>query len=1100
MDVGGWLHDLGLARYEEAFRDNAISAEVLPQLTAEDLKDIGVTSVGDRRILLDAIAALRPAKTADTEQATRKQLTPAIEPEGEQRQVTVLFADLVGYTALSNELNPEELHALLGRFFEHVDRAVHDYGGYVDKHIGDCVMAIFGAPVAHGNDAERAVRAALAIRDSMAELSANVGRPLFVHTGVAGGRVVASTTGSALHREYTVTGESVNVSARLAAAAPAGEILISEAVQRALADRVDCSEAETLTVKGLGMPLRAWRLRGLRSPAPDSRVFVGRRTEVRHFEAVLAACRETAHGGAIYVRGEAGIGKTRLVEQFRRAAGEAGFACHTGLVLDFGAGTGRDAIRALVRSLLGLDIASEEKSAQGAAAAAVSSGLVPEQLAVFLNDLLDLPQPTQLRSLYDAMDQPMRDQGKRTTVAELVQRSSMSKPLLLTLEDLHWADQATLAHAAELVAAVAECPAVLVMTSRIEGDPLDFKWRSQTRGAPLMTIDLGPLRREEALALAGTFVEGDERLVLAYVERSGGHPLFLEQLLRSAEEIDVGDLPASLHSVVLARMDALEHAEKRALQSASVLGQRFSLEALRAFIANPHYDCSGLIRHHLVRPEGEDFLFAHALIQQGVYESLLSGRRRDLHKAAANWFADRDLVLRAEHLDRAGDADAPRAYLAAARLQAGAYRNERSLQLVDRGLALADDPADVHELTCLRGDLLHDLGAITEAIGAYERALTTAGDDPGRCRAWIGLAAGMRILDRYEEAFEALEKAEAIATPHGLVAELSRIHHLRGNLYFPLGDLEACLREHMQAVTYAREAGSPELEARALGGLADAEYARGRMVTAHKEFRRCIDLAQSLGLGRVEVANQAMLGLTRMYAGPVQEALGDCLAGIEAAKRVGHQRAELIVRSTYVHCNLEIGESSEVRDQVDRQQELIRRLGARRFEADSLRYLAKAFLAEGQRPAAGTLLREALAISRETGFEYAGAAILGALALTTEDPEERRQALAEGEAALRAGAPSHNHLGFYRDAIEASLNTRDWAGAERYAAALEDYTRSEPFVWAGFFIARGRALAAFGRGDRDPVLMTELRRLRDEGERLGLKPAIPILEAAIAAV
>jgi tetratricopeptide (TPR) repeat protein len=355
----------------------------------------------------------------------------------------------------------------------------------------------------------------------------------------------------------------------------------------------------------------------------------------------------------------------------------------------------------------------------------------------------------------------------------------------------------------------------------------------------------------------------------------------------------------------------------------------------------------------------------------------------------------------------------------------------------------------------------------------------------------------MRILDRYEEAFEALEKAEAIATLHGIVAELSRIHHLRGNLYFPLGDLEACLREHAQAVTYARDAGSAELEARALGGLADAEYARGRMVTAHREFRRSVDLAQSLGLGRVEVANRVMLGITRMYDGPLEPALSDCLAGIEAAKRVGHQRAELLGRSTYVTCGLEMGKLSEARDQIDRQQELIQRLGARRFEANRLTYLAAIHRAQGQRAIAVSRLREGLTISRETGFGFVGAMMLGALALATDDPEERRGALIEGESALRAGAVSHNHFNFYRDAIEAALSIRDWAGAERYASGLEDYTRSEPLVWTDFFIARGRALAAFGRGNRDASLVTELRKLRDEGERLGLKPAIPSLEAAL---
>src|SRR6185369_2956741 len=146
MDVAAWLQDLGLERYVPAFRDNDIDAELLPKLTAEDLIGLGITSVGHRRKLLDAAATLRAGPELGGP------ATPLAETEGEQRQVTVLFADLAGYTALSNELDAEELHALLGRFFERVDWIVEEHGGHIDKHIGDCVMAIFGAPIAHGND------------------------------------------------------------------------------------------------------------------------------------------------------------------------------------------------------------------------------------------------------------------------------------------------------------------------------------------------------------------------------------------------------------------------------------------------------------------------------------------------------------------------------------------------------------------------------------------------------------------------------------------------------------------------------------------------------------------------------------------------------------------------------------------------------------------------------------------------------------------------------------------------------------------------------------------------------------------------------------
>lgn len=213
MDIAAWLKELGLDRYAEAFRENAIDEDVLPELTADDLREIGVGAVGHRRKLLRAIGELRgdaaeggggeaPAGTAVSggePGPAREKLAMA---EGERRQVTVLFCDLSDYTGLSRELGAEEVHALLGRFFDRVDRIVENHGGRIDKHIGDCAMAVFGAPVSHGNDAERAVRAALSTRRAMAALSSELGRSVRVHTGVASGQVVASGTGSASHREY----------------------------------------------------------------------------------------------------------------------------------------------------------------------------------------------------------------------------------------------------------------------------------------------------------------------------------------------------------------------------------------------------------------------------------------------------------------------------------------------------------------------------------------------------------------------------------------------------------------------------------------------------------------------------------------------------------------------------------------------------------------------------------------------------------------------------------------------------------------------------------------------------------------------------------
>src|SRR4051794_40169265 len=1086
VDVAAWLRGLGLEQYVPLFRDNAIDAEVLPELSDADFEKLGIP-LGHRKKLFRAIAALR-ATSAATEPSSSPG-APPLGSTGERRQVTVLFADLTGYTALSRELDAEEVHALLDRFFTAADGIVERLGGRVDKHIGDCVMAVFGAPVAHGNDPERAVRAALAIRDAAVELGRAVGRELAVHVGVAGGGGGASGIGRAARRGEAVPGETVNLASRLTDRAEPGEILISGAVHRALGERLDCLDAGALAVKGLADPVRAWRLHGLRAAGSDRRPFVGRRGELGQLLGALEACREGGCGAAVHLRGEAGIGKTRLVEEFRQEAAGRGFVCHTGLVLDFG-GMGRDAVLAIVRSLLGLaeTDGTDPHATRGAAERALADGLVDTERLVFLNDLLDLPQPAELRSLYDATDGAGRARGRRETVAALVRRASARRPLLLlVVEDLHWADADTLADLAVLAATVPDCPALLVTTSRPQGDPLDRGWR----GAPLLTVDLGPLRRPEALTLAGTLGDPEDPFVLACVERAGGNPLFLGELMRGAEEAGMTGVPASVQSLVLARMDRLASADRSALQAASVLGQRFSPAALRHLTGDGR-DLAPLVRHDFVRPDGEEFLFAHALVRDGVYSSLLKVRRRELHRRAAGWFADRDPVLRAEHLERAEDPAAARGYLAAARAQAAAYRTERALALAERGLTLARERADRFALACLRGELLHDLGSMEPCIEAYEGALATAEGGVERCQALLGLAAGLRIVDRHEEALRLLEQAEGLAVAHGLAPELARLHHLRGNLYFMLGDLAGCREQHERALEQARRAGSPELEARALSGLGDVAYAEGRMVTALACFRHCVGLAGAHGLGRVQVANQGMVPWARYYTNDPRSMLEDALEAVEGAVRVGHLRAEVIARDAACTALYDAGELERAAEHLARAHELARHLRARRLEAEVLLFRAQVELARGRHREALASLREGLAISRETGMDYVGPALLGALAAATDDADERSRALAEGEELLRRGSLSHNHLWFYRDAIEAALRAGDWNGAERFASALEDYTQGEALPWADFLVARARALAGLGRDGRDEGARRTLRRLRDEAERAGMRTAAAI--------
>ncbi len=277
-----------------------------------------------------------------------------VDPGGDRRPVTVLFCDLVGYTRLSSVLDAEDVHAMLERFFALVDATVDRFGGTIDKHIGDAAMALFGAPLARGNDAERAVRAALEIQASVPKLASGLPSALAVHIGMATGEVIASSVGSQHHRGYTVTGEAANIAARLLEKAVSGETLVSDDVYQATNHVVSYQPLGPLALKGVRHSVEAWRPTGIRSSAPETHALVGRRSELGQFRAVLDACVNGATGTAVLIRGEAGIGKTRLMDELQSIAAASGMSCTAGFVLDFGTTRGHGAVRTVVAGLLGL--------------------------------------------------------------------------------------------------------------------------------------------------------------------------------------------------------------------------------------------------------------------------------------------------------------------------------------------------------------------------------------------------------------------------------------------------------------------------------------------------------------------------------------------------------------------------------------------------------------------------------------------------------------------------------------------------------------------------------------------------------------------------
>ncbi|MBO9447451.1 adenylate/guanylate cyclase domain-containing protein [Ruegeria sp. R14_0] len=1098
LDVRTWLEGLGLGEYASAFAENFVDAQVLPHLTEQDIKDIGVTAVGHRRKLLSAIAKLGELSQETTESPRRRpEADKTPQHTSERRQVTVLFADICGFTNLSSSLDSEEVHEFLGAYFEIADGIIGDFGGTVDKHVGDSVMAVFGAPISHGNDAERAVLAALAIQDAMPGISEQVGRSLKAHIGIASGEVVASGVGP--DRHYTVIGDSVNLAARLTDKAKAEEIYISDVVRQALSAMIATTEVGDLSVKGLSNPVSVYSVQGgQNSIEPQSaRPFLGRMAEVQQFRIAMDVCKTANRGQVIQVRGDPGIGKSRLTDEYCRLAGENDFESHRSLILDFGVGQGQDPIRSLVSGLLKLSSEEGLQQRQAAAKTAISNGFVTPGNEVHLNDLLNLPQSPENQALYDAMDNLTRNSGKIGTVVELVLALSARDPMLIVFEDIHWADKLVLKQIAGLGNGVADAPAIIVLTSRIEGDPIDPAWRGSLAGTPFMTLDLGPLSEADAFGMAANFVDTTNQFVRSCVERAAGNPLFLEQLLTSAQEAGDVQVPGSVQSIVQARLDRLSAADKMAIQAASILGQRFTLPSLRHLIGNSDYDCGTLVGHQLIRERGEDFLFAHALVRDGVYSSLLRARRNELHLSAADWFAGKDLPLYAEHLELAGHEDAAQAYLRAAESLQSALRFETAQRLAERGIPLAQNSEVLFRLHCLLGELLRDLGEPEESIDAYQAALIRQSDDTEKCMALLGIAEGMRIVERIDEAMNLVDEAQPIAEESELMEVLMRLHHLRGNLLFPKGDIAGCEAGHQQSIRYAKRIGSTEGEAKGLGGLGDAAYVAGRMRTSHDMLSRCVEISRENGYGRTEVANAAQICHTKIYLLELKEAFEQARRTIDAAHRVGHDRAELNAAAAALFAAVELSDWSSVGEFCEHVMVLGEALGSVRFSQEGMAFKAVYLNAIGRHEEAIASIDQAIAGARELGMAFGGPRMLGHLIRINSDKGAQDQAISEAKEIISRGCVGHNQPFFYRDAIEVMVLRQDWQEVLRYAALLEAFSDQEPLPWSDFYVARARALASHSSQSSTSESTVVLKSIRHQAEGLGLVSSLPAIDQAL---
>jgi class 3 adenylate cyclase/predicted ATPase len=663
MNVGGWLRRLGLEQYEAVFREHKIDDTVLPSLTAEDLKDLGVGFVGDRRRLLDAIAALRaepsaPTPLSDAPLATDK----AAKDTAERRQVTVMFSDLVGSTALSARIDPEDLREVISAYQRCVAETVRRFGGFVARYLGDGVLIYFGYPQAHEDDAERAVRAGLALIDAVATLPA--AEPLQVRIGAATGMVVVGDlVGSGKAQEHDIVGETPNLAARLQAIADPNMVVIAEATRRLLGNLFELRDLGPKELKGIPGPVRTFAAVWERSVEsrfeamhPGSlTALVGRGGELE----LLLRCWTRAKGGegqVVLLSGEAGIGKSRL----------------TVALLEDLAGEPQTRLRYLCSpqhtdSALHPFIAQIERAAGIKSSDAVTQRLdkLEDALATNTKTAITAPLIAALLSIpttgrYLPLKLTPTQQRRQTFAALLDQLESLARkmPVLWIFEDAHWADASSMELIDLAVDRIRHLQVLAIITYRSEFHP---PWDGLSN---VTTLALGRLACSDVEDMIAQVTCGrplSPEVVEQIVAKTDGNPLFVEELTKAVLEdlVQSGEgyrinrpppplaIPTTLRDSLMARLDYLAPVKEIA-QLGAAIGREFSYSLLRVLARCDDATLRNILvqleQAELVFRRGEIpdaiYSFKHALIQDAAYESLLRGRRQTLHRNIAETLRD----------------------------------------------------------------------------------------------------------------------------------------------------------------------------------------------------------------------------------------------------------------------------------------------------------------------------------------------------------------------------------------------------------------------------------------------------------------------------
>ena len=658
IDVAFWLRGLGLEQYGPDFADNDIDGSVLPELTAEDLIALGITSVGHRRRLLSAIAALRdqPPETAAPASV------PAFAEAAERRQLTVMFCDLVGSTALSARLDPEDLREVIAAYHRAVADVVRSFDGFVAKYMGDGVLLYFGYPRAHEDEAERAVRAGLGVIDAVGRLDVASVR-LQARVGIATGLVVVGDLiGEGSAQEQSVVGETPNLAARLQALAEPDAVVIAAGTRRLVGDLFDYRDLGAVEIKGMVGPVPAWQVL---SPSGLTSRFEALRGSVltpligRYEEIELLLRRWTraknGEGQIVLVSGEAGIGKSRITAALQERLGEETYT----RLRYFGSPHHADSPLHPVIAQLERAAGFAREDPPGTKLDKLEillsqAGENSPDAAALIADLLALPSDGRYPSL---PSDPRRQRDD--TFASLVRQLeglARGQPVLVIFQDVQWVDSTSLELLEIILQRVPRLPVLFVITFRPEFQP---PWTGE---AHVTLLTLGRLGQRETEALVEQVAGGKslpDEILVQIVERADGIPLFSEELTKALLEggllreqdgryLFEGPspsfvIPSSLHASLLARLDRLAPVREVA-QIGAALGREFSYEELAAVAGRSDGELKDALDQlagaGLLFRRGTSlratFMFKHALIQDAAYSTLLRGQRQALHARIGN--------------------------------------------------------------------------------------------------------------------------------------------------------------------------------------------------------------------------------------------------------------------------------------------------------------------------------------------------------------------------------------------------------------------------------------------------------------------------------